>query len=91
MIDSFLQNRRRMAKLQAVYNDMKAKLAKVDAGEDVFGRMKTVSELEYDLHYMANKKKAFESKYNELRRQVQSTKRPESISQRLGGKENLEA
>ena len=38
-----------------------------------------------------NKKKAFESKYNELRRQVQSTKRPESISQRLGGKENLEA
>ena len=38
-----------------------------------------------------NKKKAFESKYNELRRQVQSTKRPESISQRLGGKENFEA
>ena len=82
MIDSFMQNRRRMAKLQAVYNDMKSKVSRLDKGEDVFDNLKSVSELEYDLHYMANKKKTFESKYNDLRRQVQETRR--NI-----GKENL--
>jgi len=85
MIDSFLQNRRRMAKLQAVYNDMKSKVGKLEGGEDVFGRLKSVSELEYDLHYMANKKKSFESKYNDLKKQIMETKRPASIV----GKENL--
>ena len=82
MIDSFMQNRRRMAKLQAVYNDMKSKVSRLDKGEEVFDNLKSVSELEYDLHYMANKKKTFESKYNDLRRQVQETRR--NI-----GKENL--
>lgn len=70
MIDSFLQNRRRMAKLQAVYNDMKSKMSKIDDGEDVFEKLKSVSELEYDLHYMTNKKKSFELKYNELKQQM---------------------
>jgi chromosome segregation ATPase len=70
MIDSFLQNRRRMAKLQAVYNDMKSKMSQMDGGEGVFDRLKSLSELEYDLHYMTNKKKSFELKYNELKQQV---------------------
>merc|ERR1719506_2479420 len=52
MIDSFMQNRRRMAKLQAVYNDMKSKVSRLDKGEEVFDNLKSVSELEYDLHYM---------------------------------------
>ena len=86
MIDSFLKNRRRMAKLQAVYNDMKAKVSKVDNGEDVFEKLRSVSELEYDLHYMSNKKKSFESKYLELKKQLQAPKGQQAPSL---GKENV--
>ena len=86
MIDSFLKNRRRMAKLQAVYNDMKAKVGKVDNGEDVFEKLRSVSELEYDLHYMSNKKKSFESKYLELKKQLQAPKGQQAPSL---GKENV--
>ena len=74
---------------------MKSKMARQGQGEDIFSKLKTVSELEYDLHYVSNKKKSIESKYNDLRRKIYQHPQPQAGAKQgtvsavtAGGKEN---
>ena len=94
VLESYLKTRRRMAKMQAVYQDLKTKVNEMERnGMDAqgFENLRSVSELEYDLEYMTNKRNAAEAKYAELKRRMggeASDKRALGLGTRSNGKEN---